>query len=80
MVAEYLGENSAFFMRATPAAYGSSWARGQMRAAAASLCHSHDNTESEPHLQPMLQLMVMRILNPLSEARDWTHNLMVPEP
>lgn len=32
-------------------AYGGSWARGQIGAVAAGLCHSHGNTESEPHLQ-----------------------------
>ena len=36
--------------RATPAAYGSSQARGQIGAVAASLRHSHRNTGSEPHL------------------------------
>ena len=30
-----------FLFTAMPAAYGSSWARGQIRAAAASLRHSH---------------------------------------
>ena len=42
--------------RAIPATYGSSQARGQIRAAAAGLCHSHSNAGSEPHLQPMTQL------------------------
>ena len=37
--------------RATPAAYGSSQARGQIRGAAAGLHHSHSNTSSELHLQ-----------------------------
>ena len=36
--------------RAAPAAYGGSQARGRIGAAAASLCHSHSNTGSEPHL------------------------------
>ena len=38
----------------TPAAYGSFQARGQIRAAAAGLHHSHghSNTKSELHLQP----------------------------
>ena len=43
---------------AAPEAYGSSWSRGWIRAAAAGLCHSH-NTQSEPHLQPMPQLVAM---------------------
>ena len=41
-------------LRLTPMAYGSSQARGPTGAAAASLCHSHGNTRSEPHLRPML--------------------------
>ena len=43
--------------RATTAAYGCSQARGQIRAIAASLLHSHSNTGSESHLQPTPQLM-----------------------
>ena len=39
-----------FFFRATPMAYGGSQARGLIRAAAASLYHSHSNLGSEPHL------------------------------
>ena len=42
---------------ATPVAYGSSQARGQIRAAAAGLHHSHSNTRSELRLQPTLPLM-----------------------
>ena len=37
---------------AAPALYGSSQARGEIRAAAAGLHHSHSDTGSEPHLQP----------------------------
>ena len=44
-----------FLVIAIPAAYGSSWARGWIGAAAASLCHSHSNARSE-HLQPTPQL------------------------
>ena len=40
--------------RAAPVAYGSSRARGQMRAVAASLYNSHSHV---PHLQPTPQLM-----------------------
>ena len=43
------------FFRATPVAYGSSQARGQIGAAAAGLDHSH--MESELHLQPTRQCM-----------------------
>ena len=41
-----------FFLRAALAAYGSSWARGQIEAAAAGLYHSHSNTGFELHLLP----------------------------
>ena len=44
------------FSRAIPAAYGGSQARGTIRAVANSLCHSHSNTVSEPHLRPTPQL------------------------
>ena len=49
----------SFFIRATPAAYGSFQARVQMGAGAASLHQSYScsNAESEPHLQPTPQLM-----------------------
>ena len=36
--------------RAAPVAYGSSQARGRIRAATAGLHHSHSNSRSEPHL------------------------------
>ena len=39
------------FFRARPAACGSSQARGRIRAAAASLCHSHSNPGFELHLR-----------------------------
>ena len=44
----------SFFLlfRAAPKAYGSSQARSRIRDVAASLCHSHSNAGSEPHLQP----------------------------
>ena len=32
-------------------------ARSQIRVAAGSLCHSHSHARSEPHLQPILQLV-----------------------
>ena len=44
---------------ATPAAYGSSWAKGQIRAVAAGLHQSHGNTGSKPHLQPTSPLAAM---------------------
>ena len=45
--------------RATPEAYGSSQATGQIGAVAAGLRHSHSNARSEPHLWPTPQLMAM---------------------
>ena len=51
---------------------------GPIRAVVAGLHHSHGNARSEPRLQPTPQLTTMLDLNPLSEARDQTHNLMVP--
>ena len=44
---------------AKPAAYGSSQARGQIGAAAASLHLSHSNVGSESHLQPTRQFAAM---------------------
>ena len=41
-----------FVFRAAPKAYGGSQARGQIRATAAGLCHSHSKSGSEPHLRP----------------------------
>ena len=49
--------------RAAPVAYGGSQARGLIRATATGLHHSSQQR---------------RIGNPVSEARDQTHNLMVP--
>ena len=40
--------------RATLTAYGDSQARGQIRATAAGVHHSHNNTGSEPGLPPQL--------------------------
>ena len=45
--------------RAAPSAYGSSQARGQIGAIAASLHHSCSKARSELHLQSTLQLMAM---------------------
>ena len=52
-----------FFFRATPTAHGGSQARGRIRATATGLYHSSCQRQ---------------ILNPLSEARDRTHNPVVP--
>ena len=45
--------------RAIPAAYGDSQARRLIGATAASLCHSHSNARSKPHLWPLPQLMAV---------------------
>ena len=58
------------------AAHGSSQAGVSIRAAAASLHHSHSNAESKPYLQPTPQLTAMPDPNPLSNAGDQTHILM----
>ena len=56
-------QRSFFFFVVSPMAYGGSQARGVIRDVATGPHHS-----SEQHWIP----------NPLSEARDCTHNLMVP--
>ena len=47
------------FVKAAPAANGSSQARCQIEAAAVSLRHNHGNARSKTHLQPTPQLAVM---------------------
>ena len=64
------------FFSPTPAAYGGSQARDQIRAIATGLSHSHSNARSEPCLQPTPQLIAMLILNPLRKAKDRTCILM----
>ena len=61
---------------AAPVAYGGSQARDLIRAIAAGLPHSHSHTRSEPRLWHHSSGQCW-ILNPLSEARDGTGNLMV---
>ena len=53
-------------------------AGGRIEAVAASLHHSHSNARSEPRLQLHHSSEQRQILNPQSEARDQTCNLMVP--
>ena len=45
-----------FFFRAEPLAYGVSQARGQIRAVATGLCHSHSNMGFKLHLRATLEL------------------------
>ena len=59
-----------FLSIAAPAAYGSSQARVQIRAAAAGLHHSHSNAGSEPCLDVHNSSRQCQILNPLSKARN----------
>ena len=66
------------FFRAAPMAYGGSHARGLIRATAAGLRYSH-NTRSESRVCDLYHSSRQhQILNPLSEARGRTCNLMVP--
>ena len=55
------------FFRAAPTAYGSSQARGWIRAVAAGLNHSHNNMGSKLHLPPIPQPMAM----PDLQGQDW---------
>ena len=61
----------SLLFRAALAAYGSYQAWGQIRAVAASLCHSHSNALSEPHLQPMLQLEALLDSLPTERGQGW---------
>ena len=67
-----------FLFRTTLMAYGSSHARGRIRAAA--VHHSHSSARSEPHPISICDLCYSLqqgwILDPMSEARDQTHILM----
>ena len=50
-------------------AYVGSQARGQIRAIAAGLRHSHSNEGSKPHLQPAPQLMAMPDPEPTEQGQ-----------
>ena len=58
----------------TPAAYGSSWAKGQIRATAPRLHHSHSNAGSELHLQPTRQRMAVLDPQPTEQAQGSNPN------
>ena len=62
--------HESYFCRTTPVAYGNSWIRVWIGASVASLCHSHNNAKSELHLWPVLQLVAMPLLHPLSEVSN----------
>ena len=61
-----------FFLlfKVAPVAYGSSWARGQIRAAPAGLGHSHSNAISEPRLRPIPQLMATLDSQPTEQGQE----------
>ena len=70
---------SFVFLGAAPAVYGGPQARGRIRATAAGLHHSHSNAGSKLRLRlPPQFTQQHHILNPVSEARGPTYNLMVP--
>ena len=52
----YVGGHFCYFFRGAPVAYGGFQSMGLIRAAAASLHHSHSNMGSESCLQPTPQL------------------------
>ena len=70
--------NRCFFfffclLKAAPVTYGSSQARGGIRAAAAGLHHSPTATRDPSHICKLYHSSWQcQIFNPLSEARDWT--------
>ena len=66
-----------FVFSAAPATYGGFQLRGQIRAAAAGLLHSHSNMGYKPYLQPIPKLTANAgSFNTLNEARDGTCILM----
>ena len=65
------------FFRATRVAYRISQARGRIRAAAVSLRHSHSTWDLSCICEPHHSSWQHQSLNPLSEARDRTHILMI---
>ena len=68
---------SFIFFRAAPRAHGGSQAQGSIVAVASSPGHCHNTRQShvcDPYHSPQKR----RIPKPLSEARDQTHNPMVP--
>ena len=65
-----------FLFRATLVAYGNSQAPGQIRAAAACLHHSPVTWDPSSICGLQHSSRQCRILNPLSEAKDWTQILL----
>ena len=61
-----------YLFRATPMAYGNSQTRCQVRALAASLCHSHSNRGSLPHwVRPGIKHASSWVLAVLVTAEPW---------
>ena len=58
-------------LKAASAAYGSSQARGQTGAVAASLHHSHSNMGSESRLQPIPQLTATADPQSTERGQGW---------
>ena len=76
--AEFLLFFLFLLFRAAPTVYGDSQARGQIGATAASL-PTATATQDPSHIYDLHHnSWQCQVLNPLSEARDRTHNLMVP--
>ena len=70
-------EGSFFFFRVTPMTYARSQSRGQVRAAAAGLHHSHSNTRSKLHLWPTPHLVatpdpLTHWVRPRIESTSWS--------
>ena len=64
--------------RATPAAYGGSQARGPKELQLLTYTTATATSDLSCICDLHHSSWQCKILNPLSEARDWTHNLMVP--
>ena len=64
--------------RATPMAYGGSQARGPIGVAATGLTTATATPDPSRIFDLQHSSWQRQILNPLSEARDQTHNLMAP--
>ena len=69
LVNPFFGPFLSFFP-ANPAAYGDSQARGQIRATAAGLHHSHSNAGSEWSLQPTPQATAVPNPQPTEQGQD----------
>ena len=71
-------DTDEIFFRATPMAYGDSQARGQIGAVASGLHHTTATLDLSHVCNLHHSSQQGWILNPLSKAKDWTRNLVVP--